>query len=67
MINLEKVLNASKMSHRLQWNNIVLNSSRSFDFVIVVIKFVLLYVNSCLCVFINFYLQVVPLPPVSLA
>ena len=35
MINYEKVFNAFKMSPGLQWNNIVLNSSRSFDFVIV--------------------------------
>ena len=39
MINHEKVFNAFKMSPGLQWNNIVLNSSRSFDFVIVVMKF----------------------------
>ena len=35
MINHEKVFNAFKISPGLQWNNIVLNSSRSFDFVIV--------------------------------
>ena len=35
MIDHEKEFNAFKLSHGLQWNNIVLNSSRSLDFVIV--------------------------------
>ena len=35
MTNQEKVFNAFKISHGLQWNNIVLKSSRSLDFVIV--------------------------------